>query len=531
MRSTRFLWTPGLWLAAMLVVAAPAAPAAADDTLMIAKDIADIITLDPARAFEPTAGEVHANVYDRLVAVLPGNSDRPADAGLAESHVVSQDGRSITFRLREGLRFHSGNPVRPEDVEFSLERAVTLGGTPVFILAQLGWDQDNVEEMVEVVDGRHVRVTIAEAFSPGLVLSLLSSDVASVLDRELVLAHEDGGDLGQAWLNSNSAGSGPYRLRSWTKKDSVVLEADPNYRGGSPAANRVVLRHIPDPATRRKLLEAGEADMARDLTPGEIETLRSNPAIAVNDYRKATIIYLAANAGHPILGKSGVIDALRHAVDYSGMAEGILTGQFSVHQAFWPGGLWAAHTGTPYRLDADKARTLLARAGHGEGFEVRLDTLSAPPFPAIAESIRTTLAQMGIRVHIATRNGAKLWPAYRAREHELILAHWTPDYLDPHSNADAFARNPDNRPEAKLAGVLAWRNAWARADLNALVMEARDERDAARRKQLYLDLQHRLQGEGPYVFMFQKTEQVARRASVRGLVSGPRSYLYRNVTK
>ena len=57
--------------------------------------------------------------------------------------------------------------------------------------------------------------------------------------------------------------------------------------------------------------------------------------------------------------------------------------------------------------------------------------------------------------------GAELWPRYRAREHELILAPWSPDYVDPHSNADAFARNPDNRPEANLTGVLAWRNAWA----------------------------------------------------------------------
>ena len=519
-----------LCLTAALAAAAPAISAPPGGTLAVGKDIADLITLDPAHGFEPTAIEVFANVYDRLAATGPGSPHDPAGS-IAESHAVSRDGRTLTFRLRDGLRFHSGNPVRPEDVEFSLERAVRLAGTPAFILAQLGWNRDNVEELIEVVDGRHVRVAIAEPLSPGLVLNLLSSDVASVLDRELVLAHERDGDLGAAWLATNSAGSGPFRVGSWKAGHSVVLEADPNHGGGAPGMRRVVLRHEPDPAARRRLLEAGEIDLARDLTPVEIGALRNDPAIAVDDHRKATVIYLAANAAHPVLRKAGVVDALRHAVDYRGMAESFLAGQFAVHQAFWPAGLWAGYGGTPYRLDPARARSLLAAAGHAEGFTVRLDTLSAPPFPEIARSIRATLAGIGIEVRIATREGAKLWPLYRARGHELILAHWSPDYLDPHSNADAFARNPDNRPEAKLTGVLAWRNAWARGDVNALVTAARDEPDPARRERLYLDLQRRLQGEGPYVFLFQRTEQVARRANIRGLVSDPRTYRYRRMTR
>ena len=521
---------PALCLTAALAVASPAGSAPPRDTLVIAKDIADIITVDPAHAFELTAGEIFANVYDRLVAVEPGGPHEPV-TGIAASHAVSREGRTITFRLRDGLRFHSGNPVRPEDVEFSLERAVNLGGTPAFILAQLGWNRDNVEELIEVVDDHHIRIAIAEPLAPGLVLNILSSDVASVLDRELVLAHESGSDLGGAWLATNSAGSGPFRLGRWTAGDSVVLDADPNYRGGAPGMSRVVFRHVPDPAAQRRLLAAGEIDMARDLTPGEIGALRSDRAIAVDDYRKATVIYLAANAAHPILGKAGVVDALRHAIDYRGMEAGFLAGQFAVHQAFWPAGLWAGYGDTPYRLNPERARSLLAVEGHADGFAVRLDTLSTPPFPDIARSIRATLSGIGIEVRIAMQEGGTLWPLYRARGHELVLAHWSPDYLDPHSNADAFARNPDNRPEAKLAGVLAWRNGWAREDINALVTAARDEADAARRERLYLDLQRRLQGEGPYVFMFQQTEQVARRYDVRGLVSGPRTYRYRYVTK
>ena len=524
---------PFIALLGMLALAAvPAQAETPPDTLVMAKDIADIITFDPAEAFEITTGELIANVYDRIMTFEPENP-RTLTGGVAESHAVSDDGRTITFRIRDGLTFHSGNPVRPEDVEFSLERAVLLDRSPAFIVTQFGWNAGNVGELIEVVDDRHVRITIAEGFSPGLVLNALSAGVASVVDRELVLAHERDGDLGTAWLQTNSAGSGPFRLASWRANESVALEANPDYRHGAPGVQRVVLRHVLDPSAQRLLLEGGEVDLARDLTPDLIASLAGSADVAVDDYPKGAVVYLAANASHPILGDDRVVQALRHAVDYHGMAESFLAGQFIVHQAFWPRGLWAAYTGTPYRLDLPRARSLLVQAGHGDGFAVRIDTLGSPPFPAIAESIRQTLGKIGIEAQVVTQEGATLWPQYRAREHELILAPWSPDYADPHANADAFARNPDNRPEAKLTGVLAWRNAWARDDLNAAVIRARDELDLERRAQLYLDLQRRLQTEGPYVIMFQQTDQIARRTNVTGFVSGPNfdHVWYRTVTK
>ena len=180
-----------------------------------------------------------------------------------------------------------------------------------------------------------------------------------------------------------------------------------------------------------------------------------------------------------------------------------------------------------------RAKALLAQAGHGDGFALRIDTLTSPPFPAIARTLRATFAEAGIDAQVVIWEGAELWPRYRAREHELILAPWSPDYVDSHSNADAFARNPDNCPETNLTGVLAWRNAWAREEFNAAVVRARNELDPGRRAQLYRDLQRRLQDEGPYVIMFQQTEQMARRRTAAGLVTGPAfdQTWYRTVTK
>ena len=105
--------------------------------------------------------------------------------------------------------------------------------------------------------------------------------------------------------------------------------------------------------------------------------------------------------------------------------------------------------------------------------------------------------------------------------------------MDPHSNADSFAHNPDNREEAKLTGVLAWRNAWADDGINALTVAARNEVDLDRRAELYADLQRKHQVNSPFVIMFQQNEQVASNKKVQGFVSGSNFDLvfYRNVTK
>lgn len=179
-----------------LLGAGSIAPAATPkNTFVMAKDIADIITLDPAEVFELTTGEVIANLYDRVMMFEPENLTKLV-GGVVESWEMSANGKTITFKMRPGLKFHSGNPVRPEDVEFSLERVVKLNKTPAFIVTQFGWNADNVDSMIKVIDADHFSVTFTEDFSPVLVLNALSAGIASVVDQKLVMSHEKDGDLG-----------------------------------------------------------------------------------------------------------------------------------------------------------------------------------------------------------------------------------------------------------------------------------------------------------------------------------------------
>src|SRR3712207_4446870 len=128
------------------------------NVLVVAKNIDDIVSLDPAQAYEFTSGEIVANVYDRLVEYDPLNIEKIAP-GLAESWTVSADSKTFTFKLRQGAKFASGNPVRPEDVVFSLRRVITLNKAPAFILTQFGWKPDNVEQMIKKASDTEVTLT------------------------------------------------------------------------------------------------------------------------------------------------------------------------------------------------------------------------------------------------------------------------------------------------------------------------------------------------------------------------------------
>lgn len=522
------------WLVAALTAVMLSVPASAGppkDTFVMAKDISDLITMDPAEVFELSGGEIIANVYDRLMMYEPEDLGNLV-GGVAESWEITDGGKTIIFTIRPGQTFHSGNPVTAEDVVYSLRRVVKLGKTPAFIVTQFGWTPENVDQLV-VVDGDKAKITITEEFSPALVLNALSAGIASVVDMKTVMANEVDGDLGYAWLKSNSAGSGAFSLKTWKANELVMLEANAGYRHGAPGMKRVVIRHVAEPSAQRLLVEKGDADMARNLTPDQVKGVEGNEALNVRADPKGTLVYTAANAAHPILGKPKVVEAIRHLVDYEGMANSFLAGQYVVHQAAWPSGLWGSLLEKPFKLDVAKAKALLAEAGHADGFEMRIDTLNRAPFPAIAQSIQATLAQAGIKAEIVTSEGKTLWPMYRARKHEMMVAIWSPDYTDPHSNIDSFANNPDNSLEAKLTGVLAWRNAWQDKGMNAKVVAARNELDLAKREAMYFDIQRDLQMNSPYAVLFQQAEQTVMQKNLKGFVSGSNFDLvfYRNITK
>jgi len=521
-------------LAAMLSAAVPlgAANAATPaDVLVVAQNIDDIVAIDPAQAYEFSSGEFVNNVYDRLVQYDAEDTEVMAP-GLATEWSVDEAAKTISFMLRGDAKFHSGNPVRPQDVLFSFKRVIALEKAPSFILTQLGWTKDNIEEMVTLGDNS-VTIKYAGDFSPNFVLNVLAARPASVVDEVIVMEHEADGDFGNAWLNANSAGSGPFKLRVFRPAEILTIDANPDYFKGAPKVNSVIIRHVAEAATQQLLLESGDVDMAKNLTPDQVAGLEGKDNVRIETYPQAAVHWFSFNQKVEALTNEAVWDAARYLVDYEGMASTFLKGQMQVHQAFWPSGFPGALNDTPFTYDVEKAKQILADGGVELPITVTMDVINSTPFTDIAQSLQSTFAQAGINFEILPGTGAQVITKYRARTHEAMLLYWGPDFMDPHSNAKAFAYNADNSDD-KYASTTTWRNSWAvPEELNKETLAALAEPDADKRNEMYLDLQRKVQAKAPFVIMFQAVKQVGMAPNVDGFVNGATSdfVFYRLVEK
>ncbi|GAA6177379.1 ABC transporter substrate-binding protein [Sulfitobacter pacificus] len=501
-----------------------------DDIFVVAQNIDDIVAIDPAQAFEFTSGELVTNVYDRLVQ-YDAATPEVLGPGLASSWTSDADAKTITFTLREGATFHSGNPVRAEDVAFSLSRVIKLNLTPAFILAQLGWTPENVDSMI-TTEGNTVTLKYEAEFSPAFALNVIASRTGSIVDKETVMQHEVDGDMGNSWLNANSAGSGPFAIQTYRPGELIRLSANDSYFMGEPGVESIIVRHVAEAATQQLLLESGDVDMAKNLTSDQIGTISSDK-IKVETFPQAAVHFLSFNQKIDSLTPPAVWDAARYLVNYEGMTNTFLKGQMKIHQAFWPTGFPGSYEDTPYSYDPAKATEILSAAGIETPFSVTLDVINAAPFTDMAQSLQAGFAEAGINLDIIPGTGSQVITKYRERSHEAMLLYWGPDFMDPHSNAKAFAYNSNNSDDS-YAATTTWRNAWAVPDeLNKKTMAAMSEADPEKRLDMYRELQQAVQEKSPIVIMFQAASQIAMGQNVSGYVNGAASdfVYYRLVDK
>jgi peptide/nickel transport system substrate-binding protein len=499
------------------------------DTLVVARNIEDIVSLDPAEAFEFSSGEMVANTYERLIRydVKDPAQLRP---GLASAWKPAPDGKSIEFTLRPQAVFESGNPVRPEDVLFSYRRVLRLNKAPAFILSQLGWTPDNIEQMVRKTSANTLVLTWAGEFGPSYVLNVLAARPGAIVDEKVVLQNEKGGDLGNQWLKLNSAGSGSYKLKLYKPKEVVLLEA--NKRAAAPAGiGNVLVKNVVEPATQRLLIESGDVDIARDLGTDQIEALKGRADLRLEEFPAAAIHFVALNLKHEKLRNPAIWEAMRYLVDYDGISGQLLKGQMRIHQAFLPIGFAGALTTTPYKLDPERAKAILAKAGI-QGLEFDMDVINSTKFMDMAQSIQASMAKAGIKINLVPGTASQVITRYRARKHEAIQLYWGPDFFDPHSNAKAFAYNVNNADDA-YQSTTTWRNAWLVPELSAKTLEALKEVDPAKRVADYQSLQKEVQARSPIIIAFQEQNRVVLRSNVKGYVQGSVADLtwYQTVTK
>jgi peptide/nickel transport system substrate-binding protein len=486
------------------------------DTIVMAKQIDDIISLDPHESFEYTAPEICGNCYQRLV--LPDRQNAGIIRGdLAERWETSPDGLTFTFHLRPGIKFASGNPVTAADAAFSLIRAVTLNRTPAFIIAQFGFTPENVARRIQAPDPSTLVLHVAEQRAPSFVLNCLAATVGSIVEQAAVMAHEEEGDWGSGWLKSHSAGSGPYVLASWQASDRIVLQANPNH-AAPPKIPRVLIRHVAEPADQLDMLRRGEVDIARNPLD-RVPDLEGQPGLSMVSAARGSLLYLAMSQRNASLARPEVHQAIKWAIDADAIAATFTPGRWTAHQAFLPSGYPGALSDEPFHPDPERARALLAAAGLADGFEATLDHSSVAPYSDIARTIAADLQKIGIRLRLVGGEQRTVIMKTRARNFDLALAAWGSDYFDPNSNAEAFNVNPDNSDSGTLH-TLAWRSSWQDRDLSDRTLAAAREPDAAVRMDAYRRIERDAQQRSPFAILMQETEFAVVREGIAGFALG-----------
>jgi peptide/nickel transport system substrate-binding protein len=499
--------------------AAPMASAATPASVVVmAMQIDDVISLDPGESYEFTDNEVCGNVYRKLV--LPDETDAAKVVGdLAKSWDISADGLTFTFHLGDDAHFASGKPVTAGDAAFSLQRLVIMDKAPGFIIGQFGFTKDNVEKLIHATDDKTLVMQLPAAQAPSFVLNCLSSSAANVVEQATVMAHAVGGDYGNGWLKTNSAGAGPFRLTSWAASDHIILDANPA-SGIAVQPKRIVIRHVADPAAQLLLLQKGDADIARNLTPDQIKTIAGNPAFHSVSRLQATSLYIAMNEDVPALAKQGVRQAIKWAIGYDAIAQNITPNLWGVSQSFLPKGLPGALPDQPFHKDTAKAKQLLAEAGYPDGVTLTMDFITVAPYGDIAQAVQADLAEAGIKLQLLPGEQKQVITKTRSRTHQLAMLYWGSDYFDPNSNAQGFCANPDDSATSKLR-ILAWRSHFVDKELTAETLQAANELNAAKRIALYQTMQRQFWERAPFAILLQRSANATLRSNVTGLYVGP----------
>jgi len=461
----------GLGLGALALPRPASAQAPKPGGTLISAQTTEATGLDPQLVPAFSRSRRSPMMYSQLVRFDPDMNPIPE---LAESWEVSKDALTWTFKLRQGVKFHDGQEMTSADVKFTFDRLFEKSpGKSDFIAV------DKVEPA-----GRHaVKFVTKEPFA-GL-LAALGGFWGFIISEGGIKKHGD--------LNKAALGTGPFMLQDWKVEQQMMLKRHPSYfKKGLPHVDEVNLRIIPD-----------EANIVAALRTGQIHHA-----------------FIEDNKNYNLLKDARVRQAISWAVDRAQVMRvaaagfGRLTAPATAPMKQWqlPEEQWMRY----YKPDLDKAKKLLADAGHASGFTVKLGVI--PTFPTMVSGAPVVAAQLkkvGITAEIENVEYAVWIKRWLAKDFDLTM-NTTPGYADPDT---AFFRALHSTKGQN------W-NSWSVPELDALLEEGRRTMDPKKRKEIYDRVQLLILEDVPQLWLFSADTIDFTQASVKGFKQHPTTLLY-----
>lgn len=464
-------------------------------------DESPIGEIDPAKGTDYADTVLAVNIYDTLVSPKKGGPG-------VEPHLATEwttDGKTYTFKLRDGVKFHSGNPLTAEDVVFSLNRTVAMGqGFSNLFAGRV--------EKAEAVDPLTVKFTLSAPYSPFLaaLVRLPIVDAKTVMANKVDGKYGEFGDYAEAWLSSHDAGSGAYKVESQNPQSETVMVKFPDYFLGfaEKAPDRVRYRYGIEAPTVRALMSRGEHDIADLWLPPEvIRAMAAEKGMKLMSEAGATGEFIKLNTARPPLDDVHCRRALTYAFDYATTLK-ILTINDKYAQGIpmkgpLPSGLMGYDPSLPdYKQDMAKAKEELALCKHDPKTSP-LDIAWIAEVPArerIALLMQASFSQLGFPVKVIKTPWA------------LVSEQVTKPETAPHAVEIAVAAaTPD--PDSLLYNTFSstapptWMSAEHLKDakVDELLEAGRSETDPAKREAIYKELNVVLRDLAPAINAYEFT--------------------------
>jgi ABC-type transport system substrate-binding protein len=472
-------------------------------TLIDSRDREDPRSLDPALSTDVPTGRAVSYVFDGLVRFTP---DAQVVPGLARSWDVTDGGRTYTFHLRTGVRFHDGTPFTSRHVLHTFHRVLdprATGGIgwplyPILGAREFTGGQARQIAGLTAPDDSTVVIRLAEPFS--VFIKMLAMPAAHIVPENT-----------PANFGQRPVGTGPWRFVEWRHDDYLLFARNEDYFDGVPAAESLRARIIPEPSTAVAEFEAGNVDI---LYVPEAETRRWEDT----DERRARLAsapalrlwYVGINTQRGPLRDARVRQAINYAVDVQLIWERMMARRGTLAAGVIPPSLPGADPQRqPYRRDVQRARQLLTEAGYPNGIDIELWSSQTAPSPRIAEALQANLRDAGIRARLQQRDAPSVREAARNGQVDLFLKDWWADYPD----AENFLYPLLHTANRGQGGNISF---YSNAEVDRLINAARVELDDGRRTQLYRQADEVAFRDAPMIYLFFYTDMYAVQPWIQG---------------
>lgn len=459
------------------------------NAIIDSRDTYDPRSMDPALSTDVPTGRAVAYLFDGLTRFTP---DAKVVPGLAKSWDIAADGLTYTFHLRNGVKFHDGRPFTAKQVLSTFQRVLdpaTRGGR--------GWPLYPIKGAEDYAGGKATSIAGMAATDDSTVVITLKEPLAIfpkllAMPVTSIVPDNPAADFGQKPI-----GTGPWKFVEWRHDDYISFAKNPDYFDGPPKTDSLLARIIPERSTATAEFEAGNVDVL-NVPEQETKSWEENPDKKgmLSSAPALRFWYVGINTTRGPLKDVRVRQALNHAVDVNTMLQHVMGGRGSAAAGVIPPTLGGADAGRKaYAYDVNKAKQLLAAAGHPNGIDLELWTSNTDASPRISQTIQANLAQAGIRVKLVPRDASSMREAARKGQTDLALKEWWADYPD----AENFLYPLLHSRNKGAGGNISF---YANPQLDRLVDQAHREQDETKRNQLYSEADQIAFNDAPMIFLF-----------------------------